>query len=690
MNTRIDIRIAIVGDSHSGRETFSKMLFLNNEPKMRIHPLSDLAEVYFEIDPLNFKHASKMILNECREHNTLIMNQQHITGTQDLRQKKIRPMFCKNVSRINGLINFEKDVNRLNKNILLTFYLIGNNYKEFESELNDSNIIIYLTDIFHNPADTVLFNYISKLVSDSAGRIYLLPVINKMDQATSMTCSEKHYESELMSSLDLSKIHTNMLAPLLLSAKYAYIIRKLMTGSTVITADEKQFLITNCGIKKDKIPRDLIRSSDKYLVDSGFDLFRECICNLLGTKYKIMTESNINRNLTSATEVFKDPQEFIQMLKEIKVKTDKLNQIFKKDYQSDLIDVVTRFLDHNKDSVDVDTTLCDCINEIIKDPALNMRLDAFKTEANTKIVKVMTQKLYANINSIEDLLPSKIHDILNKLINSHMPKDTVNDVAKHICLLYTTTLKTFIDIDKDQYIRRDGEIEALNSFFFDKKETTFLKKILDEVGRMMHYHEYKSFVIQLWLIKLRAVSKLIFLLNKIDGLLLYCHSVRYYLSENSNKKCEYLFQHIMNVCCMIIQTHSNPTGTLDLITENLDSILISKMDHMVDLDKFIVKHIKQTNYIATIAEDLRDSGDDSDIDIYGDGTDGTDGTDSQDEDDKLPTNLNNADSKFEFTPEELTEDLDSGDESVSPVIITKPILERKNSFRSSKKDEIEV
>lgn len=123
MNTRIDIKIAIVGEPNSGKETFAKMLFLDNEPKIRVNPLSTLAEVFWEIDPINFQNSSKKIVEMCKTHNTILMRQSEIKSIQDLRNKNVDPFFYRYTERIRDLINYSNKphLNKYTANILFVW-----------------------------------------------------------------------------------------------------------------------------------------------------------------------------------------------------------------------------------------------------------------------------------------------------------------------------------------------------------------------------------------------------------------------------------------------------------------------------------------------------------------------------------------------------------------------------------------
>jgi hypothetical protein len=312
-----------------------------------------------------------------------------------------------------------------------------------------------------------------------------------------------------------------------------------------------------------------------------------------------------------------------------------------------------------------------------------------------------------------------------------MSKETVGEVAKHICLLYTEKLKSFvIQYNGTSCVRLDTlscprgttteeETAVLFTMFFDKKETQKFIKILDELRHMMHYYENKLFLIRLWLVKLCIVNKLLtecasnstagerdssvnlpvgLVESKGQGLLRqevmvsYCRSIRHYLSDNSHRKYDSLFQYINDICTMLIHKHSDIGTILQKISNNLESVLTPEINHYIDLDKFIVKNIKQSSYGTTIASDLKDSGDDSDVNPYEDQAESID-----DEDDELhsgtKTNFGTSTNNFEFTPEDLAEDSDD----IGPL---RPKSGGQNSLRMSRKgqsgsrisgsDEIEV
>src|SRR3972149_11699687 len=107
MNNRVDVKIAILGEEGSGKEMFGKMLFLDNNTKIRIDPLSKIAEIYMEIDPINFKNGSKKIVEECNKQNNLIMKQMQFKNISDLRNSNIEPFFYRCTPRIRGIIDYD-------------------------------------------------------------------------------------------------------------------------------------------------------------------------------------------------------------------------------------------------------------------------------------------------------------------------------------------------------------------------------------------------------------------------------------------------------------------------------------------------------------------------------------------------------------------------------------------------------
>src|SRR5271154_1988604 len=109
MHSRIEIKIAVLGEPNAGRETFNKMMFLSDTGKVRIDPLSKLAEMYMEIDPVNFKIGSNKIKHECDEHNNQILKLKEINSLDSLRKNNLQPMFYRHIPRIIGLFTYDRD-----------------------------------------------------------------------------------------------------------------------------------------------------------------------------------------------------------------------------------------------------------------------------------------------------------------------------------------------------------------------------------------------------------------------------------------------------------------------------------------------------------------------------------------------------------------------------------------------------
>lgn len=622
MNNRIEIKIAVIGDKNSGKETFARMLFLDNQSKIRVEPLSRLGEMYMEIDSLYLKKNSKKTIEECKEHNDLILKQSKINGIENLRKNDIDPFFYKYANRIKGLINTNNSPH-INRNILLTFYFIGDNYMEFTKELDMANIYIYLMDI-NSYHDEQIFDHLMNIIKQSKYKKYIIPIINKCDVLDVNGQPNDENKINYLKLVQLVATKSRDLkytdgtpvisTALAMSCKFACMFRQIIYDIPYeITADDKNLITEIYTIKKDSMTKDIQRYSEKYLKRCGYTSFRDTFVGILATKYRTMVEDNLNYDLAK----LELSPKISGNLKLIKNKTKKLTTIFKKNYEPVVIEILKKILQEITKSENPDIASINCIEEIYNDNKTIMQLILdMKSKLYDKIVRNITNKLYGKELSVDIFLPSQVHILFDRLITSYLPKDETNKLALHICELYSTKTREMIELKT-----YPNYLGLLFEVYFSDTESKKIMSMLNEIKVMMNFDIYKIYLIQILLTKLMVAERCAAtkigmdkqVLTKIIG---YCKCLKYYLSESTNKKYEYLFINISDICTKIILTLDGSLQ-LDYISENLDTILNFKPDRVIDLDKFIIKMIKKSNYRAVIADDENDSGEDSDVDIYG-------------------------------------------------------------------------
>lgn len=636
MNERIDIKIAILG---CGKETFARMLFLENWTKNRLEPLSKLSEVFLEIDPVNFQNSSKKIIEICRWHNNMLMGQNEIKNIQDLRNKSILPYFYRYTRRTRDLINYNSD-NYLNKNILLTFYFIGNNYEEFEKEISDANIIIYLVNV-EKPIqeNDKLLNYLVKMVKNSENKKYLLTLVNKCDNMNvDGTCEMNSAQQGVIDQIGqiISKkaneesIHSNILPVIPISSKYGYFYRQIFYGNIIeIPKEDKNIISKIFNIRMENIAHDIQRNNAKYFKQCGWITFRNILADILNTKYRSMVDHNLATEIRNLDELPVSVK-LINEIKNIRFKAEKMEKIFKKEYGIMVKMVIQKILARMQpmpETIDI----INQINDIYRaDPTIVKQIDHLKQIFHKKMTDDICKQLYQEKITKENFLPSRIYVMFNKLCDIQPPKEETSRLVSHICELYGNKIRVLMESSEN--------VDWLYDCYFNENEIYKLTSMFSELVSKVNFDQFKIYLIQILLTKLYLAEKCIKYNKEQDNIVNYCRSLRYYLENNITKKYHYLFNLIIDFCSKMIFVGCD--NNLKYISENINDIINFKPDQIIHLEKFIIKLIGKKSYNALIAIDANDSCDDSDIEM-------------PNENETMSNNENETMSNFVFTDEDL-------------------------------------
>lgn len=638
MNNRIDIKIAVVGDRQAGKETFCKMLLLDAANKIRLNPLSDLGEIYMEVDRDNFKNSTKNIIKECTQHNNIIMKQTQIANIDDLRKNNIDPFFYRTSPRIMGLVN-DNEPGRINRNVLLTFYFIGNNYRSFMTEITNANIIIYITDTNKkfDPGNE-LFGALLNIIKLSNGNKYLIPILNKTDNEKSMETATNNFK--IIYEIAAKNNLLNISEPVYLSAKYAAILRMLFYKIPVQTGDISQIY------GMDNPSQDLHKRSDYYFDKCGYNSFRKTFMHILNKNYLNMIRVNITNELEKLEKLIDNCDNFMMIFDSLKNRTEKLDKIFKTDYQHFVMQYIKNIFDKITAMTNPNINIIDTVSGRYENnqQIINMVREA-KTTIRDKFIDSMISKNNVAIQ-VESFMPSNLSKIFDQIIAVYPPKQQMEKVVKYICEMYGTNIRDLLmKYDRDT-------VNMLYNAYFTDKEAMSMMSMLNEIKCLIDYDAYKNYIIKILLAKVEiaeyiANNQTYFSPQTVETIVSYCKCLRFCIADNIYHKYDFLFMNITDVCSRVILT-LNRVSNARYLSDNLDSILNFQPDKIVNLDKFIIKMIKKTNYQAVIAEDDINTGEDSDVDIYGE-----DDSSENEEDDKT--------SEYHFTNADLAASDDDTD-----------------------------
>lgn len=219
--------------------------------------------------------------------------------------------------------------------------MFGNNYHEFEKELDNANIIIYLVDAVNPWKEGMgMLDYLVSLIKKYDDRKYLLTVINKCDNM-SLDGTYKNYSSEqkVISSVEnilkqtaaKESLEKRILPPLPISSKYANIYRQIAYGlSADVTLEEKTQISSVFAVKKEIIGKDIQRNTDKYFKQCGWLVFRNTLADILNCKYRSMVDYNFLLDVSNLENIPIMDKQLGLYLDAISKKAEKLQKILKK------------------------------------------------------------------------------------------------------------------------------------------------------------------------------------------------------------------------------------------------------------------------------------------------------------------------------------------------------------------------
>lgn len=610
MSNRIEINIAVLGKNESGKETFAKMLFMENVQKIRVDPLSNLSEIYLEIDNVNFQNSSKKIMDLCKKHNNILMRQNEITSVTDLRDKNIHPFIYHNTNRIYDLINYNNQDKYLNKNIFLTFYLIGNNYLEFKEEIRKANIIIYLTDL-DNPIqeNDEMLEFLIQIIKEPGNKKYLLPLINKCDDLN-MNGRHKDFQRDIINDISdmLKKKEESeyILSPIPISSKYGTIYRQIAHGLNIdISDDEKDWISSTFNISNKNtskyIIRDIQKNSAKYFKQCGWTAFRNSLVTILNTKAELMIECNFNDDVTEVNKLSIDDETLGKQLDCLNKKAEKIQKIFKVNYSNIIQKLVLNILEKISE---MDEPVIDTINSIYEiyhnNKVIASHVKSLKKAVNSKLITNMTRKLYQDEITNDNFSPSKVYDIFKKICDVQISKIDMKKLVVHLCELYSYKPKKLLSVDN---------LEWLYNCYFDDNEIIKLADMFLRVEHeidQLHIEQFEMYLLQIVLTKLTLAEKCISCNFGWERILPYCLALRKYITKSllnesyykTSNKYDYLFSLIVE-CCTNIILKSDSTKILYMEYHDIISIINFDLNKIIYFDKFIIDKLTRNYALLT-------------------------------------------------------------------------------------------
>ncbi|CAH6421614.1 Hypothetical protein MVR_LOCUS296 [uncultured virus] len=292
-----EIKICVVGEPSSGKDTLAKMLFLSNsKARVRIEPLSKLGQMYVEGICNNSTKTSKWAAHKklarsfstmCDAHNNAIMQQREIPSTDALRAQGITPFFKRAVIDMDNMLFLDpleadvtypsEDYAKLPSNMYATYHFIGNNYQDFMHEILSANILIYVTDRQRDSrTDSELCRVLGDIMARPSERpVHLFVLVNKCDDIV-------RPNQQVAARQQWLRVAPNSqcVTVMRMSFYWAYVLRMLEIGCRdELDQGLMSRLVTECPSNKPLMSE--LLCEEEYLENSGFLAFQRKFIQVL-------------------------------------------------------------------------------------------------------------------------------------------------------------------------------------------------------------------------------------------------------------------------------------------------------------------------------------------------------------------------------------------------------------------------
>lgn len=573
---RTDIKISLCCDEQYLLQDFSDMLFLDDfaiRGKM----------INFEIDSKHCPTQSAKI----KHYSEVFSQHNDPEGT-----------IYRCVERINDLI-LENDKFCINSNVLMTYYLIGNNFKDREEQIIRSNILIYISSSKFNEKEEG-YQYLISKVKNSELK-YLIIIID------SLTPIE-----EISKTIDpIQKQMNERIFLIYMSIHGSYLARKIIYNDKFnLLESDLKYLSEYANIPITTF-NDILENKDKILNEVGYPKFKKCIREILIPEYMNILLFNFEIGISNSLEILEqDPEKCIENLIPFYNNALRMKRAFKDPSCIEIFHDVVRSI----------------ISTLSKYPSFEVylsQLDAiFKHDKTiTEIINdVKIKDICERIDKASELIET------GTFPNQIMLPGTINSIFTKICNLSCSQEQERLFIDTsllsaqvmDLYLgkipillKKNMYSEIIYNIFFS---VSFTKNLIT----MFQANNLNDKLLEIVLIKLMLVEKCIEnkdnLKNehKMDVLANYCQNLKYYLSKIYIKKIDYLIHNIIDECLLFLIKLDRPNLRNIRMKEN-DIIKYGPDTDVIELEKYIFEEIKSEKENENENETIFD---DSDYDFY--------------------------------------------------------------------------
>lgn len=603
MESRTDIKIVILGEKNSGRQTLIRTLFLSDHTMIKSLPLSLISNVYFEIDEAD-AYRLDLIL-ECKLQKKKILSLDKIGDLEELRNNDILPLLYKHVLPVKGLINCD-----VNPFIRLTYYFIGNNFRDYSKEINNANILIYITDINQKiNGGSELLNYIFDICKDNSNK-HLIVLANKDE----FSINRKFFIREFNEFAEKKEINNYKCIPI--SIKYSQLIRFIDQNHdcTLDETDKKYFVQLLNKKEISKIKKSTIFDNQKYLLEAcGYRHFESNLSNIISENYKKMLNYNFTLLISEIPIRFKTLinskksviNTYLSRIKNLAKKLDE-NKLNGTDSNlNNLImairDFIANFSLINPD-IGTQKNILSTIFSVFNDKKIKKQIRNLEYMISNKYINQLLD-IINNSTSFESFMPTTIYPIINDIIKyKHNPSDVIKirNIMCMLCDIYGNFFRKKICVSADNLYK-------YINYYFSNEQVSKLIIILKNIKSYIPSDEFEYYLLNILFAKLKIMETYIYTdgdpYNLVtDSKLMfidYCDSLRHYLSKITTEKYYYLFNRIGSIC----EIYSRILGyklTIDFIADNIEQYISIKENKIIDLETFIITTLSSDEYYDAI------------------------------------------------------------------------------------------
>lgn len=367
-----------------------------------------------------------------------------------------------------------------------------------------------------------------------------------------------------------------------------------------VAAGKKYLIVANCSTPMET-HKWVSTIKSPYSMDT-LPQFKTELVRILNKSSRSMVEDNFESEVKSIS---------LDEIKQVFVKAKRLKKIFKKDYQG-IID------NHVKSVINTCATFSSLDNliEIYADnvPMLQT-IYGVREKLCMDTMENVSCVLYGEKLTTSIFLPSEVNGLFEKIYDNVLSQVTDNGeyyrvhltaMGTHICELYGVKARSLLGVN----------IYLLYHAYFEEPQTDTMCKMLLKAQSLVDFDTYQKCLVQILVTKLMVASE--YLDRSVDmehnnKIWSFCKSLSFYLGNINKCKFDYVFSNVSD-CCTRLLMKSALDEQLAYMGANIEKFIGYETEHILTLEKFIVRQLLKRNYQSFNATDVVTDGSDGEFD----------------------------------------------------------------------------